>query len=125
MKKEIDLLVEGGLVLTVDAAGRRIENGAVAVDGGKVAAVGPTAEIVQAYTARRTLSAKDCIVIPALIDAHLHPGLYFFSRMLGGEAREKPGPLAFGGQVERFLMVFQNMAPLSARKVGHQRRQRC
>ena len=37
----------------------------------------------------------------------------FFSRMLGGEARDKPGPLAFGGQVERFLMVFQNMAPLS------------
>jgi 5-methylthioadenosine/S-adenosylhomocysteine deaminase len=113
VKREIDLLVEGGHVITVDAAGRRFENGSIAVDGGKIAAVGPASELAQVYAARRTLSAKDCIIIPALIDSHLHPGLYFFSRMLGGEAREKPGPLAFGGQVERFLMVFQNMAPLS------------
>ena len=37
--REVDLVVTGGTVVTVDAAGRIIEAGAVAIDGADIAAV--------------------------------------------------------------------------------------
>lgn len=42
---EVDLLVHGGDVLTVDAAGTVVPAGAVAVHDGEIVAVGPAAEL--------------------------------------------------------------------------------
>ena len=44
---ETDLLLTGGTVVTVDQDRRILTNGAVAVDGGKIVAVGPADEIGQ------------------------------------------------------------------------------
>jgi 5-methylthioadenosine/S-adenosylhomocysteine deaminase len=70
----IDLLLTGGTVVTVDADRRVLEDGAVAIDGGRILAVGPTDELVPRYEARKTLDCRGKAVLPGLIDAHGHGG---------------------------------------------------
>jgi 5-methylthioadenosine/S-adenosylhomocysteine deaminase len=59
-------------VVTVDAQRRVIENGAVAITGDRIAAVGPRAEIQKNYRARQTLHREDGILMPGLINTHTH-----------------------------------------------------
>jgi cytosine/adenosine deaminase-related metal-dependent hydrolase len=70
--KKVDLLIEGGWIITMDSKRRIIDNGAVAIRGNTIAAVGKTNEIKSEYTARKTISAKDKLIIPGLVDAHIH-----------------------------------------------------
>ena len=50
--RDVDLIVTGGTVVTVDAAGRVIENGAVAIDGADIAAVDTAAAIAKQFRGR-------------------------------------------------------------------------
>ncbi|HMA18955.1 MAG TPA: amidohydrolase family protein [Thermoanaerobaculia bacterium] len=68
----VDLLVLGGTVLTVDAADNVIEDGAVAVSGGAITAVGPRRRIESRFRARRTLDARGRLVLPGFVNAHTH-----------------------------------------------------
>ena len=70
----IDLLLTGGTVVTVDADRRVLLDGAVAIDKGRIVAVGPTDEIVPQYQATKTIDCRGKAVIPGLIDAHGHGG---------------------------------------------------
>ncbi len=70
----LDILVTGGTVVTMDADFRVIERGAVALRGGRIAAVGPADEIGARFEALRTIDAAGRIVMPGLIDAHAHAG---------------------------------------------------
>jgi 5-methylthioadenosine/S-adenosylhomocysteine deaminase len=67
-----DYIVAGRWVVTVDPVRRVIENGAVAVTGGRIAAVGPRAEIERNYSARRKIDRAGGIVMPGLINTHTH-----------------------------------------------------
>ncbi|MCZ4511299.1 amidohydrolase [Streptomyces sp. ActVer] len=67
-----DLLVHGGDILTVDAAGTVVPAGAVAVRDGKILAVGPAAELRARYRAADDLDATGCLVLPGLVNAHTH-----------------------------------------------------
>ena len=49
-----------------------IEDGAVAINGGRIVAVGRTEEIARAYSASRTVNASGCLVSPGLVDPHSH-----------------------------------------------------
>src|SRR3954447_2647271 len=70
----IDLLLTGGTVVTVDADRRVLLNGAVAIDGGRIVAVGPAEEVGQQYQATKTIDCKGKAILPGLIDAHGHGG---------------------------------------------------
>lgn len=67
-----DWIISGRYVLTMDAQRRVIENGAVAVRGNGILAVGPRAEIDRAYTAPRRRDHPDGLVLPGLINTHTH-----------------------------------------------------
>jgi cytosine/adenosine deaminase-related metal-dependent hydrolase len=73
-KREIDLLLSGGTVVTIDQERRIVEDGAVAVDGGRIVAVGPAVEVEQQFAARETIECRGKAVLPGLIDAHGHGG---------------------------------------------------
>jgi len=49
-----------------------IENGAVAVDGQRIAGVGPRAEIVEQFPEFRVESFGEAIIIPGLVNLHTH-----------------------------------------------------
>ena len=84
----IDLLIAGATVVTVDAERRVIDDGAVAVDGGRILAVGSTGELSQRHQARRTLDARRKVVMPGLIDGHGHAG-HGLVKTLGGDDGEQ------------------------------------
>ena len=71
--RAVDLVVRNGTVVTVDGARRVIPSGAVAVEAGRIVAVGPASEVDAAYRGRDVLDAKGGIVIPGLINAHNAP----------------------------------------------------
>lgn len=69
-----DLLIQNGIVITMDPQRRVLDNGAVAISGKKIAAVGPTDEILAAYQSERIIDASRKVVMPGLIDGHAHAG---------------------------------------------------
>jgi 5-methylthioadenosine/S-adenosylhomocysteine deaminase len=72
---EVDLMVLGDWVVTMDAGRRIIEHGAVAVDEGVILAVGTADEIRSAYTALETLPGEARVVMPGLVNGHTHAAM--------------------------------------------------
>ncbi len=70
-----DLLIDGALVLTLDAEDRVITDGAVAVAGDRITAVGDSARLAAHFTAGRRIDARDRIVMPGLVNTHNHTPL--------------------------------------------------
>src|SRR2546427_5053052 len=77
-KTVVDLIVSGGTVVTMDGSRRVIENGAVAVQTGRIVAVGHTADLDRNYTAREVISAAGKVIIPGLINGHTHVPMTLF-----------------------------------------------
>ncbi|RII83787.1 amidohydrolase family protein [Neopusillimonas maritima] len=71
MVQTCDVLLTGGVVVTMDDDRRIIENGAVAVQGNRIAAVGRVRDMV-GWKAQRVVSCEGHVVIPGLIDTHNH-----------------------------------------------------
>jgi len=76
--RDVDLIVTGGTVVTVDAAGRVIENGAVAIDGADIAAVDTAAAIAKQFRGRETIDASGQLVLPGLINTHTHAPMVLY-----------------------------------------------
>ena len=74
----MSLVVTNGTIVTMDATGRLIQSGAVAIDGRDIAAVGPAAEIAAAFTATDSIDAKGQVVLPGLINTHTHAPMVLY-----------------------------------------------
>jgi 5-methylthioadenosine/S-adenosylhomocysteine deaminase len=77
-KDKVDLLVTGGAVVTMDGPRRVIEDGAVAIRGDSIVAVGPRAEIENRFEAAQTIDAHGGLVLPGLINGHAHAAMSLF-----------------------------------------------
>lgn len=71
-QEPVDLLITGGVVVTMDSAFHVYENGAVAVRGESIAALGPAGDLAARYVATKTIDARGHIVMPGLVNAHTH-----------------------------------------------------
>ena len=80
--ERVDLLVAGGTVITQNEQRQMVANGAVAIRGERILAVGPVDELRRRYTVQRTLDAGGCFVCPGLINTHTHL-LQTFQKGLG------------------------------------------
>ncbi len=69
---QLDLLVTGGTVVTMDGERRIIEDGAIAVKGDTILAVGPRAALEAKYTASKTMDAHGKLILPGFINGHTH-----------------------------------------------------
>ena len=75
----MSLLITNATVLTVDAGNRVIRNGAVHVEDGRIAAVGPSAELEAARAgAARVIDGAGKVVLPGFVSTHNHVGYTFF-----------------------------------------------
>jgi 5-methylthioadenosine/S-adenosylhomocysteine deaminase len=75
--KNADILVANGTVLTLDANGTEIRNGAVAIARDSIAAVGPAEELSD-WRASRIIDARGGIIMPGLINTHTHASMTCF-----------------------------------------------
>ena len=81
-----DLIVSGGTVISMDGARRVIPDGAVAVAGDTIAAVGPRAEVEAAHAAPKRIDARGKAILPGLIDGHAHAGHGLVKTMGSGDS---------------------------------------
>jgi len=72
MAEQIDILLAGGTVVTMNSEGTIIDDGAVAIHGREIVAVGTSAELAERFAATETVDCSDCAVLPGLINAHAH-----------------------------------------------------
>lgn len=72
---QIDLIVMGDYVISMDESMSVVENGAVAIDDGLILAIGPATEIANEYSATETLAGDNRIVMPGLINGHSHAAM--------------------------------------------------
>src|SRR4029453_15083358 len=70
----VDLLITGGTVITMDSTRRVIDDGAVAIRGDRIVAVGTTADIRSRFRSSQVIDASRKVVMPGLIDGHGHAG---------------------------------------------------
>ena len=72
MKETVDLLIEGGVVVTVDGTRRIFLNGGIAVRNNRIVAVDKSEKILESYRGEKVIQAGGKVVIPGLIDCHSH-----------------------------------------------------
>ena len=65
-------------VVTMDPARRIVENGAVAVRGDRIVAIGTRAEIDRRFQPRRRLDRPESLIAPGLINTHAHAAMSLF-----------------------------------------------
>ena len=72
MTQMVDILLRGGTVVTMNDKYDVYEDGAVAIRGDAIVAVGPTEEIVRDYKSEETIDCTDTVIMPGLVNAHTH-----------------------------------------------------
>lgn len=73
-----DLIVRAGTVVTMDTERRLLRDGALAIEGGRILAVGPRADIEAAHKAPRVLDYPQGILMPGLLNTHTHAAMSLF-----------------------------------------------
>lgn len=69
---EIDTLVDGWYVVTMNATRDIIHRGSVAIDGDRIVAVGKTAELEKQYKAKQRIGGERFVITPGLVNSHIH-----------------------------------------------------
>ncbi|WP_119072227.1 amidohydrolase family protein [Aggregatilinea lenta] len=69
---QVDTLLVGGVVLTMNGALDLYRDGAVAIKGDQIVAVGPAGLVQAEYTADEVIDCRGKIVMPGLVNAHTH-----------------------------------------------------
>ena len=83
---DADLIVRNiDWLITVDARRRVVRDAALVVKDGRFAAIGKTREIDAAWQGRTLVDGTDAVVIPGLVDCHLHSSFHL-ARGLADEA---------------------------------------
>jgi len=67
-----DVILTNGLVVTMNALGDLISQGAVAIKGRDIAAVGPAEAILADWEAAEVVDCQGAAILPGLINAHTH-----------------------------------------------------
>lgn len=68
----VDILIQNGIVFTMNNERRVLTDGAVAIEGDTIVDVGKSAEIVGKYTADRVLEARGKAILPGFVNVHAH-----------------------------------------------------
>jgi cytosine/adenosine deaminase-related metal-dependent hydrolase len=67
-----DVLITGATVVTMNARREVLRDGAVAISGERIVAVGPTAEVRDAVNAREVIDGARFVVTPGMVNTHIH-----------------------------------------------------
>ena len=76
--QDIDLIILGGKVLLIDAKNTCLDNTAIAINEGNIIAIDQPEKITRQYSARKTITAKDSLVMPGFVNCHTHAAMTCF-----------------------------------------------
>jgi 5-methylthioadenosine/S-adenosylhomocysteine deaminase len=74
----VDIVISGGVVLTVDDLDTVLSPGSIAVQKNKIVAVGSCEEIDQHYAGLTRIDASNRLVMPGLVNGHTHAAMTCF-----------------------------------------------
>jgi 5-methylthioadenosine/S-adenosylhomocysteine deaminase len=74
----VDILIVGGTIVTMNAEREVIENGAIAIKNGTIFMIGTPGFVVKQSRAKRVINAKGKVIIPGLINTHTHVPMSLF-----------------------------------------------
>jgi 5-methylthioadenosine/S-adenosylhomocysteine deaminase len=77
-KENVDLIVRGGAIVTMDRARAIVHDGSVAVRGDTIVAVGTRADVERRYKSAQTIDARGRLVLPGFINGHTHVPMTLF-----------------------------------------------
>jgi 5-methylthioadenosine/S-adenosylhomocysteine deaminase len=77
-RQDVDLVVSGGIVVTMDGARAIIPDGGVAIQGDTIVAVGTRADIEGRFKGAQTIDARGKLVLPGFINGHTHVPMTLF-----------------------------------------------
>ena len=77
-KEKVDLLINGGTIVTMDGDRLILEDGAVAVKGDVISAIGFRSDLEKKYIADQTIDARGKVVLPGFINGHTHVPMTLF-----------------------------------------------
>jgi 5-methylthioadenosine/S-adenosylhomocysteine deaminase len=77
-RQSVDMIVSGGIVVTMDSGRMIVHDGSVAVKRDAIVAVGPRAEIEGRYTSAQVIDARGKLVLPGFINGHTHVPMTLF-----------------------------------------------
>ncbi len=80
-QRTVDLLIHSGIVVVVDPQRTILEDGAIAIDQGKIVEVGATGPLKERYRGKKEIDATHKIVMPGIVNLHFHADN--FSRGVG------------------------------------------
>lgn len=76
--KTADILITGGTILTMDERDAIVDDGALAIEGDSIVALGKREEILAAYRGSETIDSPNSIIMPGLVNGHTHAAMTCF-----------------------------------------------
>jgi 5-methylthioadenosine/S-adenosylhomocysteine deaminase len=77
-KEKVDLLINGGTIVTMDGDRLILEDGALVVKGDVISAIGFRTDLEKKYIADQTIDARGKLVLPGFINGHTHVPMTLF-----------------------------------------------
>src|SRR5438552_11705902 len=116
--RRCDILIRRGTVMTFDPAIGDLRDGAVAIIGNRIAAVGPGDDVAARFEPARIIDAGGALVRPGFIDPHYHVLLHMSRGVLGQQGGAAgawaQGPGAFARWVEALTEEDEHVSTLLA-----------
>jgi 5-methylthioadenosine/S-adenosylhomocysteine deaminase len=77
-RRPVSLVVTGGIVVTVDGAGRVLSPGAVAIDGRDIVGIDAPDVIAASFDPKESIDATGQVVMPGLVNTHTHAPMVLY-----------------------------------------------
>lgn len=116
--QQVDLVIRSGRLYTMNADRTVYADGAIAIQGDEIVAVGPTHTIDDVYEGKTVLNARDQAILPGLIDTHIHPVLNLRPG-LGEEPADGFGFQAVAGAPEPTNPLDESVLPDALARAAH------
>lgn len=76
--RQVNLILTGRYLLTMDPGQSLIEQGAVAIGGDSILAVGKAADLLAAYPGAEVIAEPHGLIMPGLVNVHTHAAMSLF-----------------------------------------------
>ncbi len=73
--QKVDIILKNALIVTMDEDERVLADGAIAISGDSIQAVGETKEITSEYKAEETIDCAGKTITPGLVNSHTHAAM--------------------------------------------------